>query len=60
MAQILRVTYDYFVEHVNAQKEIQDAADASADLFDDWYIRENTSEYDLPLMDFYVHAPDYE
>ena len=35
-------------------------ADECADKVDAKFIESNCSEYDLPCMDFYVHAPDYE
>ena len=60
LAQILRVTYDFFVEHVHAQKNIQDMADEQAEALADKFVADNCSEYDLPCMDFYVNASDYE
>jgi len=35
-------------------------ADEAAEALDDKYVKDNCSEYDLPCMEFYVHAPDHE
>lgn len=60
VSQILRVTYDFFVENVNAQKQIEEIADADAAKLDEKYVEENCSEYDFPVFDFYINAPDYD
>jgi hypothetical protein len=60
IAQVLRVTYDFFVENVNAQREITELADYDAHNVEQKFIEENEHEYDFPVFDFYVNAPDLE
>ena len=60
LAQILRVTYDFFNDHPTAQRDLENMADEDAHAVEEKFIEDNCSEYDFPVLNFYVNAPDFE
>ena len=53
---------DFFSERENAKmlKQIQEMADDEAEAVDAAYIAQTCDEYELPCLDYPVHAPDHE
>lgn len=60
--QVRSKLVDYFSERENnkAIKKIQECADEEADAVDAEFIAKTCDEYDLPCLDYFVHAPDHE
>ena len=58
--QVASKLFDYFQDHRGAKKDIQDAADKEAAETDAAFIAANCDEYELPCLDYSIHAPDYE
>ena len=60
MQCIVRQLFDYFQEHPNDQKKIEEFANACANKVEERFIQENCSEFDLPLMDFEINVPELD
>jgi len=56
----VRQCFDFFDGKPDRQKEIQEAADAEAARVESGFIFSRCGEFDLPNLDFQIHAPDYE
>jgi len=41
-------------------QEIQEQAESKALAIEDAYVKKNCGEYDMPCLDYHIHAPDYE
>jgi hypothetical protein len=52
--------FDFFQENRHVQKNLQDIADEESEAVDAAYIKATCNEYDLPCLEFSVHAPDHE
>ena len=51
---------EYFSENPKKMRELEQALDRSADLFEEAFISEHCSEYELPCLDYIVNAHEYE
>ena len=60
--QIRSKLVDFFSDRENAKKlkEISEMADDEAEDVDAAYIAETCDEYELPCLEYSVHAPDHE
>ena len=58
--QVVSKVFEYFQEHRNAKKEIAEAAEKEALETDNAFIASTCDEYELPCLEYQVHAPDYE
>ena len=52
--------FDWFAENPKAQKQLQECAEEESEAVDKAYIAATCDEYDLPCLEYSVHAPDFE
>ena len=58
--QVRSKVFDWFQENGRAMKELQELADEEAASMDQAYIASTCDEYELPCLEYNVHAPDYD
>lgn len=52
--------FDYFQEHPKVAKEILEKAEEESEACDRAFIESTCDEYNLPCLEYSVHAPDFE
>ena len=58
--QIVRQLWDFFQDHSEDQKKIEDLAEKTAREVEEQFIADHCKEYELPCMDFEINAPELE
>ena len=58
--QFKNKVFDWFAENPKAQKQLQECAEEESEAVDKAYIAATCDEYDLPCLEYSVHAPDFE